>query len=76
MSDLKIYIDLNPISKIIYTLKPDFQLSLRIEIGERVRSVTEIKCHIGHSWNKVYKDKSYFLFFHLSTQMLLVQIGI
>lgn len=43
-------------------------LSLRIEIAKRVRSITEIKYHIGHSWNKVYKDKikeKYFLFFHL-----------
>lgn len=41
-----------------------------------MRSITEIKCHIGHSWNNVYKDRSFLSFVWKSTWMLLVYFGI
>lgn len=38
---------------------------LSAEIAKRVRSMTEIKCNIGHSWDRVDKDKSYSVLFPL-----------
>lgn len=54
---------------------------LRAEIAKGVRSLTEIKCSIGHSWDKVHKNKSYFIlsllsFDSMSAQMLLIQVGV
>lgn len=62
----------------IYALKPDFQMSLRTGIAKRVRSIAEIKQDIGHSWNKVYKDKlsSPLSIDSMSAQMLGVRTGI
>lgn len=53
-------------------------MSLRIGIAKRVRSIAEIKQDIGHSWNKVYKDKlsSPLSFDSMSAQMLGVWTGI
>lgn len=54
---------------------------LRAEIAKGVRSLTEIKCSIGRSWDKVHKNKSYFIlsllsFDSMSAQKLLLQVGV
>lgn len=37
-------------------------MNLRAEIAKRVRSISEVKCSFGPSWDKAHKDKSSFLF--------------
>lgn len=41
-----------------------------------MRSVTEIKSHIGYSWNKVYEERSFLSFDWKSRQGLVVYFGI